>query len=416
MSADYSVAPLEGAAPARGGGGGGGGSVGKGEGAMALASGGLVGGGGRARGGGGARRGAPSVCERLWQMCTDLCAETTTVEGRSLVLDRVVAEGATGFVFMARDRRTGEVFALKRIIVQTEEQARAAREEAALHRQLGRHPYVMPLYGSSITRIPTPHVPRSSFAGAAGVPDGGEVHERVEFLFPFIEGGSLEDVLRSARPLGPFLSERQALVLARGCASALSRMHSLEPVPRAHWDVKPHNLLLGDPAPGAAGPSPGERTCWRGLDPHAVLTDLGSAQPAKIPAPDRSAALRIKDMAAALSSMPYRAPELWEPPQPAGVTEKVDIFALGALLYAAAFGYSPFEVTWGDDGHPRVVECTHLRVLNGLRLPPGEDGAAGRTSPDFRALLFDLTNPEPVLRPSAAEVVRRIDRLLLVRR
>lgn len=98
--------------------------------------------------------------------------------------------------------------------------------------------------------------------------------------------------------------------------------------------------------------------------------------------------------------MPFRAPELFDVQSPSVITEKTDsalpwfpfrhlstanrdaarvcvcvdphlaVWSLGCTLYAMAFGYSPFEVEFSAvDDKPRVVECSHLRVIAKVAFP-----------------------------------------------
>lgn len=74
-----------------------------------------------------------------------------------------------------------------------------------------------------------------------------------------------------------------------------------------------------------------------------ILMDLGSCLPARIHIRTRQEALLQQDIAAEHSSMPYRAPELFDVHTSQTLDEKVDIWSLGCTLFALAYSYSPFE-------------------------------------------------------------------------
>jgi serine/threonine protein kinase len=81
-----------------------------------------------------------------------------------------------------------------------------------------------------------------------------------------------------------------------------------------------------------------------------ILMDFGSALVARIPITSRSIALREQDRAAEHSTMPYRAPELFDVKTDQTLDEKVDIWSLGCTLYAMAYGTSPFETNQTEQG------------------------------------------------------------------
>lgn len=100
----------------------------------------------------------------------------------------------------------------------------------------------------------------------------------------------------------------------------------------AHRDVKPGNVMISDD----------------GLTP--IIMDLGSLQPSPTPITSRSQALAVQDQAAEHSTMPYRAPELFDVKTGSTVDTKVDIWSLGCTLYACLVGKSPFEARSEETG------------------------------------------------------------------
>ena len=65
-----------------------------------------------------------------------------------------------------------------------------------------------------------------------------------------------------------------------------------------------------------------------------ILMDLGSLAPSPIAITSRSLALAVQDTAAEHSTMPYRAPELFDVKTGSIIDTKVDIWSLGCTLYA----------------------------------------------------------------------------------
>lgn len=100
----------------------------------------------------------------------------------------------------------------------------------------------------------------------------------------------------------------------------------------AHRDIKPGNIMISDD----------------GLTP--ILMDFGSLAPSPLSITSRAMALQIQDQAAEHSTMPYRAPELFDVKTDTVVDTKVDIWSLGCTLYACLVGKSPFEARSEETG------------------------------------------------------------------
>ncbi|KAJ8598997.1 hypothetical protein CTAYLR_009459 [Chrysophaeum taylorii] len=267
-----------------------------------------------------------------------------------------VGEGGFSYVFGGVEAGSWRRVVLKQVRIDEPEQYASAMREVEAHRRFD-HPNLMPLLDFSASRsvalMVFPMCSRSLRQVIdAKVVEGGDAWVPEEFSRLF------DGTCRGAKAIH---------------ASGL-----------AHRDIKPENVLIDDG--------------------RAVLMDFGSMAEAKVELSSRRDALVLQDEASVRSTMSYRAPELWEPEAPAFLdTAKADVWALGCLLWAMAYGYSPFEADFPTGGkRPRVVECSHLRVLVTPAAPP-KDAIGTRHEPDFflrvqrasRALLVVDPNTRP---------------------
>ncbi len=153
----------------------------------------------------------------------------------------------------------------------------------------------------------------------------------------------------------------------------------------AHRDIKPGNIMIADD-----GKTP-------------ILMDLGSLAPSPTPITSRSLALAVQDTAAEHSTMPYRAPELFDVKTGSIIDTKVDIWSLGCTLYACLTGKSPFEARSDETGGSLSI-C----VLGGdWRFP--DEGAKKEAKGKQKAPngTADGPNPEGAISDGVKDVVRR---------
>jgi serine/threonine kinase 16 len=115
-------------------------------------------------------------------------------------------------------------------------------------------------------------------------------------------------------------------------SASTSNLPSGAPRAYAHRDIKPSNIMISD-----TGTAP-------------ILMDLGSLAPSPTPITSRAIALQVQDQAAEHSTMPYRAPELFDVQPDSVIDTKVDIWSLGCTLYACLTGKSPFEARSEETG------------------------------------------------------------------
>jgi serine/threonine kinase 16 len=131
-----------------------------------------------------------------------------------------------------------------------------------------------------------------------------------------------------------------------------------------------------------------------------ILMDLGSLAPAPTPITSRSQALAVQDQAAEHSTMPYRAPELFDVKTGSTIDTKVDIWSLGCTLYACLVGKSPFEARSDETGG-----SLSLCVLGGDWRFPDEGQPKRRQS--NKPVQQEMSGSDDAISEIVKEVVRK---------
>lgn len=156
-----------------------------------------------------------------------------------------------------------------------------------------------------------------------------------------------------------------------------------------------------------------------------ILMDLGSLAPSPTPITSRSLALAVQDTAAEHSTMPYRAPELFDVKTGSVIDTKVDIWSLGCTLYACLTGKSPFEarseetggslsicVLGGDWRFPDEGPKKDLKGKNKIANGEAEAPKAGDISNGVKDVVRRCLKVEPAERPDIDELISMIQELL----
>ncbi|GMF10908.1 unnamed protein product [Phytophthora lilii] len=282
--------------------------------------------------------------------------------------------GEGGFAHVYEVKRDGRHFALKwtRGVTEGEDLERLLLE-IQVQRQL-QHPNVLPLEAAEVRRCQESNV---------------HIHVEKEALmvFPLAGRGSLQTALEQAACRGSAVfTEAQCLHFFAKLVDAVAALHELG---YAHRDLKPGNILLSDGDP---------------VEP--LLMDFGSVAPVRMQLKGR----KLWEDAARYSSAPYRAPELWDTSVGGDtvnvVDGRTDVWSLGCVLYAMAFGpYSPFE-------HPRDG-VQQLGIINGyVNFPHGNMHLGQVFSATFTALIRWILTPDVAERPKLEGVCLCIDQLL----
>lgn len=206
----------------------------------------------------------------------------------------IVAPAGSGTfcdIWQARDRKSGELCALK--VLRTEwQEHRAARKLLENEAEIG-------------LRVTSPHVVRV-VEGHLKVPPRCLVLE-------WLTGHSLEAELVECH----HLSCNDAVWIARQCAQGLLDLHLAG---FSHGDIKPSNVFLQ-------------------FDGAVKLIDLGFSRPLRVAANDRT----IDDRGCLTGTPEYMAPESLSPALRDGVAK--DIYGFGVTLYRMLAGRLPFHGT-----------------------------------------------------------------------
>ncbi|KAL8999678.1 MAG: hypothetical protein Q9169_001495 [Polycauliona sp. 2 TL-2023] len=337
------------------------------------------------------------------------------VNNRSFKLLRLLGEGGFSYVYLVQDTSTSQLYALKKIRCPFgQESVSLALKEAEAYALFSPHPHIIHAVDHAVTSANDKSDPGS---------------KTVYILLPYYRRGNLQDAINANLVNHTQFPERRLMVLFLGVAKALKAMHQyrvrgapggaesrqnakdvrqeadeadkdaarkarrsrrknadidadggeegedIEQQPLmngevtrsqegvgdgelrayAHRDVKPGNIMISD-----SGTSP-------------ILMDLGSLAPSPLHITSRALALQTQDLAAEHSTLPYRAPELFDTKTGTVIDTKTDIWSFGCTLFACLVGKSPFEMRSEETGGSLSI-C----VLGGdWRFPDEESMANG---------------------------------------
>lgn len=253
----------------------------------------------------------------------------------------LAGSGQYGQVYCARQRRTGQIVALKELP----------------HGRFPTHALLREL--RVLLMLNHPHVTRCEALEHA--------QEGRYLVLEYCEGGTLRDWLEQGSPL-PL---KQVLAWIRQILLGLDHAHTAGVI---HCDVKPENILLHLSESG-----------WQ-----MKLTDFGIARVYRSPITDLSMT----------GSAAYMAPERFY----GQFSPAVDIYAVGVMLYEMILGSRPFSGSPGQLMHdhlnrrvvlapelPAVVRAIVQKALE--KLPARRYGSAALMVKDLDAILPQLEEP-----------------------
>ncbi|KAF2270626.1 serine/threonine kinase 16 [Lojkania enalia] len=373
------------------------------------------------------------------------------INSRSFKILRLLGEGGFSYVYLVQDTSNQQLFALKKIRCPFgQESVSQALKEVEAYSLFSPHPNII-------------HSIDYSVASDKSDPQAKTVY----ILLPYYRRGNLQDMINANLVNHTKFPERRLMALFLGVCRALKAMHQYrvkggpggatsvknakkvrkeaaradaeaadamemrpsrrhmdnaddeeqeaeglleaevtlaqEGVPTgaerayAHRDIKPGNVMIADD-----GKTP-------------ILMDLGSLAPSPTPVTSRSLALQIQDTAAEHSTMPYRAPELFDVKTGSVIDTKVDIWSLGCTLYACLVGKSPFEARSEETGG-----SLSMCVLGGDWRFPDEGPQRGKQkqsdenaiSEPVKEIVRKCLKVEPSERPDVDELTNIVEEVI----
>ncbi|OAQ70572.1 serine/threonine protein kinase [Pochonia chlamydosporia 170] len=362
---------------------------------------------------------------------------TLKINSRSFKILRLLGEGGFSYVYLVEDTNSHQLFALKKIRCPFgAESVQQAMREVDAYRLFAHIPTII----SSVDH---------SVATERGA---DESTKTVYVLLPYYRRGNLQDMINANLVNHGSFPERHLMTLFLGVCKALRSMHEYQAPPTERMEMGNEEDGPSNHGPGSKMGTRGKRTeqdeeqdqerplmesenqvatggktqsyAHRDIKPGnimiddsgstPILMDLGSVAPSPIPVTSQSIALQIQDTAAEHSTMPYRAPELFDVHTGTVIDTKTDIWSLGCTLYACLVGKSPFEMRSDETGG-----TLSLCVLGGdWRFPDETPGGAKRVnsisqakaraaSGDHSASANGGEGSNPTISEPIREIVRR---------
>eukprot|EP01156_Anaeramoeba_ignava_P000662 Anaeramoba_ignava/a1088_45.p1 GENE.a1088_45~~a1088_45.p1 ORF type:complete len:441 (+),score=172.18 a1088_45:23-1345(+) len=279
------------------------------------------------------------------------------INHRAIKLERKVAEGGFGFIYEGIDQNTYEKFAVKKLAVFNDEQFEQLQNEVKFQKKLSDHENIVSLFDSQTTHI------------------GNK--KNVVILMEYCPDTLVKMMERKLEHSSQF-SEDQVLKIFHSICMGVHHMHTQDP-PIAHRDLKIENVLIGN-------------------DSIFKLCDFGSATTKQYFLESQQERYEAEEDIQANTTLTYRAPEMIDLYRENPITEKVDIWALGCVLYQLLFFKEAFD------------QGSELQILNGTYEIPKSQ--ANMYSKEIIQLLHLMFTQDPEERPDIFDILDSVCNLM----
>jgi AP2-associated kinase len=269
------------------------------------------------------------------------------INGKDYYQEKLIAEGGYGYVYLVSDNNSKK-YALKKMNILNPTQFQNIKHEIQIWKEINSGPNIVKMIDLSITE------------------------KEVDILMELCTDGSLLDHINNYQGDIP---EQEALKIIKDICSGLNTMHSKNP-PIAHRDIKIENVLK--------------------FGNTYKLCDFGSAS-TDVLNPNNVSKQIIRDkfdIYERNTTFMYRPPEMIDEYSKYIVNEKVDIWAVGCILFTILFKTQPFQdaqkltICTGDYYMPKEAEKYSEKIFDFIRL---------------------LLTPNPMNRPNVQQVLNYIN-------
>lgn len=268
------------------------------------------------------------------------------VNGKTYIEERLIAEGAFGYIYLVTDPMSSAQYALKRINISNKDQLEAIKSEIDVWKKITNSKFIISLVDFEIT-------PSVAF-----------------ILMEHAHEGTLLDYITKRQKS---LTENEVLNILYQITCGMAHMHKQSP-PIAHRDIKIENVLKCGSV---------FKLCDFGSASSFVL-DLSKA--------DKKTVQMQFSLFEKNSTFIYRPPEMCDLYSHYVVNEKVDVWALGCVFYAMLFKCHPFQ------------EAQKLTIISGQYHIP-ECNNESCYSEKLIDLMRWMLTPNPAKRPDCLRLM-----------
>jgi serine/threonine protein kinase len=299
----------------------------------------------------------PRRYQTVGERMVDTAARDTLESKYAIQWRKPLGEGTFGSVYLAKDRKTGERLAVKKIPKKLTDNASFQREmDALMHlRDNGGHPHI------------------------CGLRENYDENDHYYLVLDLISGGEMFDHLCAQ---GAY-SEADAARLVREIASALAFLHGMGIV---HGDMKPENLMLSSEKATVAA---------------IKIVDFGCAQVTAEHENETAPSLNNVSKGGTANTPAYSPPEILDKNRKDDRLDPAfDMWALGVILYIMLTGVHPFDL-YGNASDDEIEG----QILSRHKPPLRNSPMTAHLSGDAIEVIEKLINWDPTQRMTALQLL-----------